>query len=92
MSGYYNAQLLSNDMVFPWKAVWCSKVPPTVAFFTCTAALRKILTIENLWKMDIFVLDWCCTCKRSGESVDNLFNNSSLIIYKKKISRPPSSP
>lgn len=76
--GYYHAQLLSNDMVFPWKAVWCSKVPPTVAFFTCTAALRKILAIDNLRKMDIFVFDWRCTCKRSGESVDHLLLHSPI--------------
>lgn len=25
-----------------------------------------------------FVLDWCCTCKRSGESEDNLLLHSPI--------------
>lgn len=61
-----------NDMVFPWKVLWCSKVPLRVAFFSWTVALMKILTIDNLWKKEIIMLDWCCMCKRSGESVDLL--------------------
>ena len=59
-------------MVFPWKVLWCSKIPPRVAFFSWTVALMKILTIDNLWKKEIIMLDWCCMCKRSGESVDLL--------------------
>lgn len=71
--GYYHAQLLSNDMVFPWKAVWCSKVPPRVAFFTWTAALWKILTIGNLRRRDI--LCWIGVVRVKG------VGNQKIIFF-----------
>jgi hypothetical protein len=43
-----------------------------VAFFAWLAALCKILTMDNLRKMHIIIVDRCCLCKRDGESVDHL--------------------
>jgi hypothetical protein len=57
---------------FPWKCVWKSKVLPRVAFFLWTAVLGKILTIDNLCKRGLILVDWCCLCKESGESPDHL--------------------
>uniref|UniRef100_A0A2N9IHE7 Reverse transcriptase zinc-binding domain-containing protein n=1 Tax=Fagus sylvatica TaxID=28930 RepID=A0A2N9IHE7_FAGSY len=57
---------------FPWKSIWKAKVPPRVAFFSWTAALGRLLTIDNLRKRHLILVDWCCMCKRSGESVDHL--------------------
>ena len=37
-----------------------------------TITLGNILTIDNLRKQQILILDWCCMCKRNGESVDHL--------------------
>ena len=37
--------------------MWKLKVPPRVAFFSWTAALGKILTMDNLWKRHIVVLE-----------------------------------
>jgi hypothetical protein len=37
-----------------------------------TAALGKILTVDNLRKRGVLVVGWCCMCKRSGESIDHL--------------------
>ena len=34
--------------------------------------MGNILTIDNLRKWTILILDWCCMCKRNGESVDHL--------------------
>jgi hypothetical protein len=34
-------------------------------------ALEKILTLDNLMKRKLIVVDWCCMCKRSGESIDH---------------------
>ena len=52
--------------------MWQSKVPPRVAFFSRLASLGKILTIENLHKRHIIILDWRYMCKRCGESMDHL--------------------
>ena len=43
-----------------------------MAFFSWIAALGKILTIDNLCKHGLILVDWCCLCKESGESSDHL--------------------
>jgi len=43
-----------------------------VAFFAWTAAQGKILTLDNLRKKGVVVIDRCCMCKLNGESVDHL--------------------
>ena len=72
VSKYYHSLSPSSAISFPWKMMWQSKVPPRVAFFSWTAALGKILTIDNLRKRHFVVLEWCFMCKRCGESVDHL--------------------
>uniref|UniRef100_A0A2N9F0T2 Reverse transcriptase domain-containing protein n=1 Tax=Fagus sylvatica TaxID=28930 RepID=A0A2N9F0T2_FAGSY len=42
---------------FPWKIIWKAKVPPRIAFFSWTAALGKILTIDNLRKRHLIIID-----------------------------------
>ena len=41
-------------------------------FFVWISALGNILTIDNLRKQKILILDWCCMCKRNEVSVDHL--------------------
>ena len=43
-----------------------------MTFFVWTAALEKILTMDNLRKRNVVVVEWCCLCKKSGESIDHL--------------------
>jgi hypothetical protein len=44
-----------------------------VTIFVWTATLGKILTLDNLRKRNIIVMEWCYMCKASGESIDHLF-------------------
>ena len=69
---YYHCLSPPSLLTFPWKIIWKGKVPPRVAFFSWTTALGRILTIDNFWKHRLILMDWCCMCKRSGESVDHL--------------------
>ena len=69
---YYRSLSSPSIRSFPWKSVWKSKVPPRVAFFSWTATLGKILTIDNLRKRGLHLVEWCCLCKESGESPDHL--------------------
>ena len=48
------------------------KVPTKFSFFIWTEALRKIFTIDNLRRWKLVVVDWCCMCKRNGETIDHL--------------------
>jgi len=43
-----------------------------VFFFFCKAAHEKILTLDNLRKRRVIVVQWCCMCQRSGESIYHL--------------------
>ena len=68
---YYRALQPPNPDSFQWKPLWKSKVPPKVSFFIWTTALGEILTTDNLRRQKV-VEDWCCMCKRNGETTDHL--------------------
>jgi hypothetical protein len=72
VKSYYKALIQSAQSPFPWRSFWKVKVPTRIAFFTWNAALGKILTIDNLGKRKVIITDWCCMCKRGGESVSHL--------------------
>jgi hypothetical protein len=57
---------------FPWKSIWRTKAPPRVAFFAWTAARGKILTMDNLRRRGMVVVNRCWLCESDGESVDHL--------------------
>ena len=54
---YYSLLVGSNDCCFPWKSIWKRKIPSRVVFFVFTAALGKYLTIDNLRKKKVWILD-----------------------------------
>jgi hypothetical protein len=72
VASYYRALSGMYNGSFPWKLIWKSRAPPRVAFFLWTATLGRILTIDNLRKRNVMVLDWCCMCKKGAESVEHL--------------------
>jgi hypothetical protein len=52
--------------------MWRTQAPSRAVFFAWSAVLGKILTLDNLKKRHVIVIDRCCMCKRDGESVDHL--------------------
>ena len=81
--GYYSSFYPPNLVSFPWRMIWHSKVPPRVAFFSWSASLGKILTIDNLRKRRVIVLDWCYMRKSCGLwfSACLVFNGLCLILF-----------
>ena len=57
---------------FPWKSVWRTKSPPRATFFVWSVALGKILTLDNLRKRQVVVINRCFMCKKDGEPIDHL--------------------
>jgi hypothetical protein len=55
-----------------------AKATRKVTFFVWTAALGKILTIDNLQRRHILIVDWCCMCKSHGESTNHLLIHCSV--------------
>ena len=58
-----DAAAIANEQSFPWKIIWRSKALPRETFFGWTAALGKILIIDNLRKRKVRITNWCYTCK-----------------------------
>jgi hypothetical protein len=36
------------------------------------SSFRENFDLDNLRKRNIVVVEWCCMCKKSGESIDHL--------------------
>lgn len=51
---------------------------PRVAFFGWTASLGKALSIDNMRKHGLSVIDWCYMCKINGETQDHLLLHYEL--------------
>ena len=66
MKSYYKVSLPGGERIVPLKGIWKPKLPPRVAFLVWTAAMGRILTIDNLRKRRVLVLDWCCMQKEWG--------------------------
>jgi hypothetical protein len=69
---FYRVLGCKDDASFPWKSIWRTKVLLKVAFFVWSATLGKILTMDNLRKRHIIVVDRCWMCKRNEEFMDYL--------------------
>jgi hypothetical protein len=72
VKSYYRALSPRRSFSFPWKSVWRSKAPPRVALFVWTAVRSKILTLDNLGRRSMVVVNRCWLCEMEGESVDHL--------------------
>jgi hypothetical protein len=69
---FYNSLISNVNSPFPWKSIWRTKAPPRVAFFVWSAALGKILTLDNLMKKNMDLINRCGMCKKDEESIDHL--------------------
>jgi hypothetical protein len=72
VSSFYEVLIRRNGPYFPWKSIWRVKAPTRVAFFVWSAALGKSFTHDNLRKRNVIIIEWCCMCKKNGESIDHL--------------------
>jgi exonuclease III len=79
VGSYYRALSGTYHGSFPWKMIWKSRAPPRVAFFVWTVTLGRILTIDNLRRRNVMVLDWCCMCKKGAESVEHLLLHCPFV-------------
>lgn len=68
----YNVLVPHESAPFPQKCIWWHNVTLRAEFFAWTATLEKILAMDNLKKRHVIVVDQCCMCKKSRETVDLL--------------------
>ena len=79
VSSHYQALLGVCTQSFPWRSIWMQNVPSRVVFFVWIAAFGTVLTIDNLHKKKVLILDWCYMCKSNGESVDLLLQHCPIV-------------
>jgi hypothetical protein len=72
VKSFYNILISNVNAPFPWKSIWRTKAPPRVAFFIWSTALGKILTMDNLRKKNMVLINRCGMCKKDEESIDHL--------------------
>jgi hypothetical protein len=72
VKSFFSSLACSEGKRFPWKSVWRTQASSRAAFFAWSAALSKILTMDNLRKMRIIIVDRCCLCKKDEESMNHL--------------------
>jgi hypothetical protein len=75
---FYNVLIPHDSTPFPWRYIWRSKAHLRVTFLAWSTTLGKILTLDNLRKRHIIVVDWYCLCKKSGETIDHLLLHCEL--------------
>jgi hypothetical protein len=71
-SGLLVMRLAPYSLFFPLQEHLEKQGYSRVAFIFWTSALGKILTLANLKKRHVIVMDWCCMYKKSEESINHL--------------------
>lgn len=79
VSSFYHAFSPPAGSPFPWKSIWRNKAPSRVAFFIWKTTFEKILTLNNMRKSHIIVMNWCFMCKKSGKSIDHLLLHCEIV-------------
>ena len=58
VKSFFTPWLVMKVGTFPWKSVWRTQAPPRVVFFFAwSAALGKILTLDNLRKQHVIMMN-----------------------------------
>ena len=65
---------------FPWKSIWYVKAPKRVSFFSWIIARGRILTIDNLVKSGMPLVNWCCLCCCDGKFWTTFCSTVSLLV------------
>jgi hypothetical protein len=71
LSSFCRVLACKDGFPFHWKSIWQTKVSLRVAFSAWSVALGMILTMDNLRKRHVIMVDRCCMYKRNGEFVDH---------------------
>jgi len=64
---------------FPWKCVWRTQALSRATFFSWSAALGKIITLDNLRKHHAIMINRYYMCKKTEESVDHLLLHCDVV-------------
>ena len=62
---------------FPWRSIWNPIVPPKLGFFAWKASWGKVLTLDQLKRKGIPLVNRCSLCEENEETIDHLLIHCS---------------
>ena len=62
---------------FPWRSIWNPIVPPKLGFFAWEASWGKVLTLDQLKRKGIPLVNRCRLCEENEETIDHLLIHCS---------------
>ena len=62
---------------FPWRSIWNPIVPPKLGFFAWEASWGKVLTLDQLKRKGIPLVNRCSLCEENEETIDHLLIHCS---------------
>ncbi|KAF3625895.1 putative mannosyl-oligosaccharide 1,2-alpha-mannosidase MNS3-like [Capsicum annuum] len=66
-------QANQQNINWPWKPIWKSRIPHKVSCFVWLLAKEAVLTQDNVMKRGITLCSRCFLCEETLETVNNLF-------------------
>lgn len=72
VKSYYQVLAGEANTAFHWTAIWLTRAPTKVSFFDWCAVKDRILTIDNLMRHEMVIVNQCCMWFRDVESVAHL--------------------
>ena len=73
----YRMLMFSPPLDFPSRSIWNPIVPPKLGFFAWEASWGKVLTLDQLKKRGITLVNRCFLCEENEETIDHLLIHCS---------------
>ena len=75
----YRKLMFSPPLDFPSRSNWNPIVPPKLGFFAWEASWGKVLTLDQLKRRGIPLLNMCFLCEENEETIDHLLIHCSRV-------------
>ena len=73
----YRKLMHSLPTDFPWRSIWKPIVPPKLGFFAWEASWGKVLTLDQLKRREIPLVNRCFLCQEEEKTIDHLLIHCS---------------
>ena len=73
----YRKLMFSPPLDFPWRSIWNPIVHPKLGFFAWEASWGKVLTLDQLKRRGIPLVNRCFLCEEDDETIDHLLIHCS---------------
>ena len=73
----YHKLMYSLPTDFPCRSIWNPIVPPKLVFFAWEASWGKVLTLDQLKRRGIPLVNRCFLCEENEETIDHLLIHCS---------------